>query len=170
MPKFDKNIKLWLTNGTEIKTFYGFNNKSQEQSVEGLIKRMLIPNRFKLPIARLYINSELNRCFVQGNEVKSQSQQENWYGPEISAFKIKLILIENNEFVGPFYSNSLINIDKQYKTLIEQYCKGIYKNKFKSALIFDLRDNQDELVTQIVFKDSKYIVNKFKKYDFGKFW
>jgi hypothetical protein len=150
MPKFNEDIALWMGNSqNEQRTFYAFKGQKQDKAIEGLLKRMMWPNRFKYPIARVYVRTELHSAYVQGNKVNNIKDQELWYGPGISSFKIKMILEDGeNSQVGPFYSNSTIADAKmQLETLVYEYCALKYP-KFISAIIYDLRNNDEKLVAK----------------------
>jgi hypothetical protein len=139
MSKFNKDISLWLANGKETKTFYAFNGLAEKKAIEGLINRMVLPLKYEFPIARIFIKTEIKHAFVQGIEVDHINKQLRWYGADISDYKIKLIL-KDNTFVGPFYSNSLIADKKnQMDELINYYCNNIYKNNFDSAIVIDVK-------------------------------
>jgi hypothetical protein len=158
MSKYNEDISLWMTDGNGFtRTFYAF--KSEKDPVIGLINRIILPNKYIMPIARIYDRTEIKHCFVQGVKVANIECQERWYGKEISSFKIKLIL-KDNSFVGPFYSNStIIDLEQQFNALVEQYCNYVYHHKYSSAIVFKL-GTEEILIAKIQFKNNKLIINK----------
>lgn len=164
MPKYNENIKLLLSSGKigDVPQYYSaFNLGSESKEINGLFKRLVLPNRYKYPIARVYVNRELKYSYIQGVLVDNKFSESPYYGADISLYKLKLILIKDNEFTTNFYSNSFIENPKmQLKALLEQYCKGIYKNKFISALIYDI--NLNALVFKIIYSPS---TKKYKVVD-----
>jgi hypothetical protein len=159
MPRTNSNIILWMGTGNrqdKPQRFPAFNGQSKEKSIQGFQKRLIWPNRYKFPIAHIYVDNVLVKKYLQGHEVSLDANDKNWYGADISAYKVKLILSGSNNFVGPYYSNSYLSKKDQLKGLLEQYCKGIYKGKFISALIYTCQS--EEKVVQILYKNKEYII------------
>jgi hypothetical protein len=166
MSKFNENISLWMCNENEQKTFYAFKCLPENKAIEGLITRILLPNKFVYPIARIYVKTELKLSFVQGIKIDNIDKQQHWYGADISAFKKKLILNDpENSKVGPFYSNSLI-VDKiqQLTNFIEHY-KSLYINKIASLLVYELFNGHEILVVQATCHKNKL---QYKKLGYEK--
>lgn len=157
MPKFNTDIKVILTNDKESLSFYAFNG--EKEPFKGIYNRLIHPKRFIYPIARIYYKNELKHSYIQGYEVNKKQLEKKWYGADISAFKIKLIL-KNGDRVGPFYSNSHLPLEQQYNYLIEHYLKKTYERKFISALVFYIQENEEILAAQALFKNKQLIINK----------
>jgi hypothetical protein len=160
MPKYNYNYILYLTDGQNKQRWPAFSKLTEQKAIERFKKR-IFNERFNFPIARIYINNKLMHSFVQGVEVPVGKSGEKWYGPNISAFKLKMILLDGS-FIGPFYSNSHLDIKMQHDTLISEYCKGKYNRKFISALIYYIQESQEQLATQIKYNinTNKYSINK----------
>lgn len=142
MPKYNDNIHVWLNSKTgNTLNFKAFNG--ERDPVKGLYKRIIFPHRFDYPEAIIYKNSEIFKIYYQGVDVGTR-KYDYWYGPEISRYKLKLILKEDNKYIGPFYSNAIALVDNQIQLLIDEYINGVYKGKFASAIIVDLK--QDKIV------------------------
>ena len=143
MNTFNKDIILWLGNGKEKLQFYAFQGNPERQT-QSLLKRIMWPNKFKYPIARLYHKGILVKTWLQGMEIKDINEEKPFFGSDISSFKIKIILKDLSK-VGPFYSNAFLEEKPQFNMLIEQYLKYKYERKFISALIIDIRNGKDEI-------------------------
>jgi hypothetical protein len=164
MPELNKDIKLWMAgDGKEPIQFFALksHNNNHEKQIYGLLKRMMWPNKFKYPIAKLYIKEKLVKAWLQGMEIKEDlNQNTKWFGTGISAFKLKIILSDFSK-VGPFYSNSFLEEKPQFNLLIEQYLKYKYERKFLSALIMDIREGNDEIFAEIKPIKSGFFKIKF---------
>lgn len=172
MSQFNNNIKLWMATGRvgeEKRCYPAFAGLSEEKAIKRLIEKQMYPNRYDFPIARIYVNSKLKHIFIQGVEVDSVEHEKRWYGKEISDFKLKLILLGTNISIGAFYSNSFLGKKEQFYALIEEYCKRKYKNKFSSALIFDISGEEEKIAAKITYSKKEYKIynseNKITEYD-----
>jgi hypothetical protein len=158
MSKFNENIRVTL-HGNEhgVLRFYAF--KGDKNPLESFFKRLIYKKRFTHPVAVVEINKEPVKRYVHGQEVPLN--QLKYYGPGISSFKLKIILNDDeNTHAGPFYSNGTIqDLKEQYKALLYQYLDSKYRGKWISAIIMDIRNDQDKVIRKLKydFKNKKTI-------------
>ena len=151
MPKFNENIKAWITNHQgQTKSWPAFFGQKQDKAIDNLFKTFIYPERFNFPEARIYINGVAEKLYIFGQECQIQQNHT-------SSFKLKLIL-RNHDRVGPFYIKStMANEDQQYKMLINQYCYGTFKNNINSVLVFKVTGQHEE-----IYATGKMVKDKLK--------
>jgi hypothetical protein len=158
MSKFNQNICLWMVDkeGKKLK-FWAFS--ADKHPIESFYKRLIYPNRYKIPVAEIYENNILVKKYINGIEVPVEVKK--WFGPDISSFKLKLIINdENNSQVGPFYSNSTItDLRSQYQALLYQYLNVEYPGIWISAIVMDIRNGEDKIIRKLKYdtKNKKVI-------------
>ena len=160
MQKFNKNIKLWMTNGepNDQKIEYGF-DIPVEKSIFYLKKRFLKAwaNKYK----KAFIYNGENTVFkaINGVEVgRDPISTEKHYGQDISMFKLRIYTDAGIENPLPFYSSTILeNISpkKAYYDLVNRQIKGMFRKTVTVAIIYMYDNQRNEIEFSRFKKDFK---------------
>ncbi len=159
-----------MNGANDKKTEYGFGNIPAIKSIATLKKRFFQAYVLKYRKAVIYHGDDIVFKAIDGVDVTNKEIPSEYFGKDISRFKLRIYTTDKEKDPLPFYSNTIledISHVSAYYDMINRYVKGTFRKIITIAIIYEFNEAREQIEIARFQKDWKTgYINEYRNKGF----